>query len=176
MTQPHREILAKGKYLTLVKEGHWEYVDRTRGIRAVAIIALTRNNELILTEQYRFPLKKQVIEVPAGLVGDEPGFEDELEELAAHRELVEETGYSVRKLKRIASGPTSPGMATETLSYYLGKGARKVGNGGGVDGEDIQVHVVPVSKVAAWLKRAERSGKLVDVKTHFAAAWLAAAQ
>jgi len=166
------EVLAEGKYLKLVKAGCWEYADRTRGIRAVAIVAVTRNQELILTEQFRVPIGKPVIDLPAGLVGDEAGQEDEADELAARRELLEETGFEARTLKPIVSGPTTAGMATEIVTIYLATGVRQVNAGGGVTGEEIQVHVVPLTKVMSWLKRSARDGKLIDVKTHFAAAWL----
>ncbi|WP_437186330.1 NUDIX hydrolase [Planctomicrobium sp. SH668] len=168
------EIMAEGKYLKLLKQGDWEYVDRTRGIRAVAIIAITPKNELVLTEQYRVPLDGMVFDLPAGLVGDEPGSENEAEELAAHRELVEETGYQATTLLRVISGPTSAGMATEQVTFFLARDVHKVGNGGGVAGESIQVHLVPLNDCTAWLLAQTTKGKLVDVKTFFAAAWLKA--
>lgn len=171
-TPPRKQILGNGKYLKLVKEGTWEFADRGK-IRAVAIIPMTRNGELVLTEQYRVPVKANVIDVPAGLVGDDPGFENEPEEQAARRELLEETGYQARTMKRLVCGPTTAGMASELVTFYLAKGLRKVADGGGVESESIQVHVVPVDQVMKWLRRAERQGKLIDLKTYFAASWLA---
>lgn len=177
MTKPvSKQILAKGKYLSLIKEGTWEYADRGANISAVAIIPLTRNGELVLTEQYRVPIKANVIDLPAGLVGDEASFENEPEEEAARRELLEETGFQARSMKRLISGPTSAGMATETVTFYLAKGVRKVAEGGGIESESILVHVVPVDQIMKWLRRAERQGKRIDVKTYFAASWLVAEQ
>lgn len=176
MAGTQREVLAAGKYLKLVKEGCWEFADRTRGIRAVAIIAVTPQQELVLTEQYRVPVGQRVIDLPAGLVGDEPGQEDEDEELAARRELLEETGFTAETWKKMICGPTTAGMASELVTFYLATEARQQGVGGGVEHEEINVHVIPLQQSMDWLNRAAHTGKLIDVKTYFAAAWLAAEQ
>jgi ADP-ribose pyrophosphatase len=176
MAQSAKKVLAAGKYLRLIKEGSWEYADRTRGSGAVVVIALTRARELILTEQYRVPIGRRVIDLPAGLVGDEPGSEDEDVVLAARRELLEETGYEAKRFKLLISGPTTSGMATEQVHFYLARGVRKVASGGGTGQEEIQVHLVPLREVSAWLRKQARSGTAVDVKTFFAASWLAACE
>jgi ADP-ribose pyrophosphatase len=173
MAQSGKNVLAEGKYLRLIKEGNWEYADRTRGLGAVAVIALTGDGKLILTEQYRVPIGNRVIDLPAGLVGDDPGAENEEYILAAQRELLEETGYQARSLKWLISGPTTSGMATEQVHFYLARGARQVGPGGGTEHEDIQVHLVPLARVTSWLRKQHRKGTAVDVKAFFAASWLA---
>ncbi|SFH73249.1 NUDIX hydrolase [Planctomicrobium piriforme] len=168
-----KTVLAQGKYLQLVKEGTWEYVHRICGIGAAAIIAVTKEQELLLVEQYRVPFGKQVIDLPAGLVGDDDADEHDFEE-AARRELLEETGYAAGKLKLVIAGPTSSGLATEVVHFYLGKNVKKVSDGGGVEGENITVHVIPVSKVLAWFKRQAKAGKLIDAKAYLAASWVVA--
>ena len=87
------ETLGKGNYLELLRVNGWEYVRRTASTSVVVIIAQTDANELLLVEQYRPPVGTNVIELPAGLVGDEPGYEQESPEQASKRELLEETGY-----------------------------------------------------------------------------------
>lgn len=161
---PQKEILAAGKYLRLVKEGHWEYAERNNATGAVVIVALTSAGKLLLTEQYRVPVKSMVIELPAGLVGDIPGEEDEAWATAAQRELLEETGYFAKKIKHLTGGPISAGFGNETLSIFLAQGIEKIEKGGGVEGEDIKVHEVLLSRVPAWLRKKQREGLLVDPK------------
>ena len=88
MKKAPRRVLAEGRYLRMVTENGWEYAERSRGLEAVAIIAVTTGGELILTEQYRVPLKCNVIDLPAGLVGDEE---------AAKIRLLQRSGNSKRK-------------------------------------------------------------------------------
>ncbi len=64
--------LYTGKYLRLVAQGTWEYADRSRSTGAVNIVAITPDESLIVVEQYRVPLQRPAIELPAGLVGDTP--------------------------------------------------------------------------------------------------------
>ena len=166
MTQT--EILAQGRFLALEKKGQWEYVTRP-GIRgAVAMVALTDEGELILVEQFRPPVDSRVIEIPAGLVGDLPGDEDEDFAVAAQRELLEETGYRAACLTRLMAGPPSPGMCAEIVIFYLATGLVREGEGGGDESEDIRVHRVPLGEVPTWLKRQEDGGALVDPKIYLA--------
>ena len=62
--------LFRGKFLELVKEGRWEYVRRVNANGAVMVIAVTEEGELLLVEEYRFPLHALTIGLPAGLSGD----------------------------------------------------------------------------------------------------------
>lgn len=163
---PQVEILAAGKYLRLVKEGHWEYAERNNASGAVVIVALTGAGKLLLTEQYRVPVKASVIEMPAGLVGDIPGEEDEAWATAAQRELLEETGYWAKKIKHLTGGPVSAGFGNETISFFLAQRLEKIEQGGGVDGEDIKVHEVLLSRIPAWLRKKQREGLLVDPKVY----------
>jgi ADP-ribose pyrophosphatase len=84
------EIVWQGKFVTAKRKGKWEYVSRSRGIKAAVILAV-EDGHVLLVEQYRVPLGRNCIELPAGLIGDETEGEDPLE--AAGRELEEETGY-----------------------------------------------------------------------------------
>ena len=79
---------------------------------AVAVLAI-RNDKMIVVEQYRKPLGKSEIEIPAGKL--DPG---ELPEAAAMRELEEETGYTTEKLIPLGSYYTSPGFADEIIYVY----------------------------------------------------------
>src|SRR5688500_19438455 len=79
-----------GKFILAKRRGRWEYASRARGIRAAVILALDAG-EVILVEQYRVPIGKVSLEMPAGLIGDETEGEETLD--SAARELEEETGY-----------------------------------------------------------------------------------
>ena len=130
----------------------------------MVIVAVTRDGRLLFIEQFRPPVNRPVIELPAGLAGDIPGEETEAFATAARRELVEETGYEAARLKRLAGGPASAGVSNELVTFFLATGLRKVGTGGGDDHEDIVVHEVPLAKVTRWLKQKEKAGAMIDVK------------
>ena len=64
------EIRWQGKFITARTRGKWEYVSRARGIRAAVILAIDDAQHVLLVEQYRVPLGKRCLELPAGLVGE----------------------------------------------------------------------------------------------------------
>lgn len=163
-----RKILHEGKFLRLIKEGKWEYVQRVRATGAVHILAVTRQQELLLVEQHRPPVGETIIELPAGIIGDEAGREKETPEQAAARELVEETGYRPARVERVYQGPSSPGMASEIVTVVRALELERVGDGGGIDGEDITVRRIPLSEISAWLAECTAQGRLIDHKVYAA--------
>ena len=120
------------------------------------------------------PLKVQCLELPAGLVGDDGSAEDY--ESAAQRELEEETGYQATRWQTVGEFYSSPGMVSESFTLLVATGLTKVGDGGGVDSEDIIVHRVPLAEVANFVaaKRAEGCGIDVRVAMLLAGGLLAA--
>lgn len=158
--------LHTGTFLTLVKEGHWEYADRTNATGAAIIVAATEERKLLLVEQYRIPVHARTIELPAGIIGDEPGSSDEAHAEAARRELVEETGFEAGHMAALTHGPSSGGLTSETVTLFHATNLRRVGAGGGVAHEDITVHEVPLSAVHEWLEAKANSGALVDPKVY----------
>lgn len=155
------ETLWEGKYLAAKRRGKWEYVSRTRGIHAAVILGMD-DGHVILVEQYRVPLGRNCLELPAGLVGDD--VEGEQAEAAAIRELEEETGYRARAMTDLGRYYSSPGMASEGFTLLRAEGLTKVGEGGGVEGEDIVVHRVKLADVPAFVAARRAEGCAVDVK------------
>jgi ADP-ribose pyrophosphatase len=145
----------EGKHIVVLDRKDWEFVERKKAKEAVAIIALTDEADLILTEQYRAPVDGRVIDLPAGLI------EQYEAEETAWRELEEETGYTCDEVVLLASSPTSPGITSEIVHFYRAKGVRRVGKGGGVGREDIQVHLVRLADMPSWL---ESRKTLIDAK------------
>jgi ADP-ribose pyrophosphatase len=160
------ETLHQGRFLALRREGRWEYVERVNARGAAFIVAVTEAQEIVLVEQYRVPLHRRCIELPAGIIGDEAAFADEAVEAAALRELEEETGYRGTHAELLTSGPVGAGLTSEILYLYRARGLRRVHDGGGVEGEDITVHVVPLAGVGAWLAQQGRSGKWVEPRVY----------
>ena len=155
------ETVWEGKYLAVRRRGKWEYVARTRGISAAVILAVDAG-EVILIEQYRVPLGCNCLELPAGLVGDDA--EGEEAEAAAIRELEEETGYRAERMTDLGRFHSSPGMASEGFTLLRAEGLTRVGEGGGVEGEEIVVHRVPLGDVPAFIAAKREEGCAIDVK------------
>ncbi len=161
-----REVLGQGKFLRLVREGRWEFVERSNARGAVAVIAVTDEREFILTDQFRPAVGCRVIDLPAGLSGDVKGQEDEAFAVSAQRELIEETGYHAGKLEHLADCPSSPGLASEIISYFFATGVTRVEAGGGVEHEQIEVHAPKLRTIKKWLIQQVAAGKLVDPKVY----------
>lgn len=161
-------ILADGRFVRLLSRCGWEWVERTNTQGAVVVAAITETQQLVLIEQYRIPLGKRVIELPAGLVGDSAESKQEDLAQAARRELLEETGYEAKYVEYLITGPSSSGMTNEVYSLVLARDVKKVGPGGGDATEDIQVHLVPLDEVAVWLDSKRREGKMVSPKIYSA--------
>jgi len=161
-----KTTLYTGKFLSLIQEGHWEYVVRFKATGAAIIVAVTDDAKLLLVEQYRIPCHARTIEMPAGLIGDETGMSDEPHAEAARRELLEETGYEAGHMEVLTSGPASGGLAGEIVTLFRATQLRKTGRGGGVGHEDIVLHEVPLAEVDAWLAAKATAGVLVDPKIY----------
>ena len=166
------QTIAEGRYLGLYERDGWEFTERPNAEGVVGILALTPGNELVLVEQFRRPVQAPVIEIPAGLVGDEEGHLGESLAGTARRELLEETGYEAQSMELLLSTPTSAGMTPEITHLFLGRGLQKIGPGGGIGDENIRVHHVALAEVRSWLQSRQEAGALVDSKIH-AALWLA---
>lgn len=165
--------LFEGKFLGLYQRDHWEFAARPFADAAVGILPITDAGEIILVEQFRVPLERHVIEIPAGLCGDEPEFRGEPLAATAARELLEETGFRANSLTLLISTPTSAGMTSEYTHLFLATGLVEEHAGGGTHEENIRVHRVPLATLDTWLDAAAARGCAIDAKIH-AGLWLAA--
>lgn len=160
-----------GRYLSLLERDGWEFSSRTNASGVVGLVAVTPENEIVLVEQYRKPVDAYVIELPAGLVGDQDD-PDESILTASARELEEETGFVAGQMEFLMACPSSAGMSDEIISFVGAKNLTRVGPGGGDDSESIKVHVVPVTEVDGWLTRQQDAGKCLDPKIYAGLFWL----
>lgn len=166
------ETLYAGRFLSMVRRGHWEFATRRSATGVVAIAAVTDDAKLVLVEQARPPLGKRVIELPAGLSGDIAGEESESLATAARRELLEETGYEAQVVRLVTEGPSSAGLTDEMISFFLMTGLTKTGAGGGDASEDIVVHEIPLAALPEWLEEHRSAGWAIDPKIYVGLFWI----
>lgn len=129
---------------------------------AVAIVALLDDGRVLLERQYRYPITKTCIEIPAGKL--DPN-EDHL--LCAQRELEEETGYSAKRWSYIRRIHPVISYSTEFIDIYLAEGL--VSGKSHLDEEEfLDVFAAPLEQLIAWVEE----GEITDVKTTISAYWL----
>ncbi len=150
-----------GKYISVLKQGRWEYVSRTGSVNAVVILA-EHEGKVILVEQYRVPVGARCLELPAGLVGDEDP--NATVDGTAVKELEEETGFTADRVEHLGQFHSSPGMVAESFTLVRAHGVRKVGEGGGTEHEDITVHLVARQDIPAFIRKRRQEGTAIDVK------------
>ncbi len=114
------------------------------------VIALTQNNEVVLIKQYRHGVEKVLWEIPGGVVEDG---EDPME--GVKRELLEETGYTAAEFIQVGALYPNPAIQTNTMYCFLALDAEKVTGQNLDDGEDIEVHLVPLDELIAMTKRGD---------------------
>lgn len=159
------ELALKGMVWDVVRES-FEYLDGelTREFvkhpGAVAVLAVNHQDEVLLINQYRHPVRSRLWEIPAGL-RDIKG-----EDLAvtAQRELLEETGYRAQKLEPLIAFHTTPGGNDETIHVYLAESLEFVGHNIELEGEerDLETQWVPLAEcVKSVLKSDMKSPSLV---------------
>ena len=158
------EVVWQGKFVTMKTRGRWEYAGRARGIRAAAIVAIDEKDHVILVSQYRVPLGAVCLEIPAGLIGDDDGGEGESPLDAARRELEEETGYRAGRMEVVGDFYSSPGMVSESFTLLRARDLQEVGPGGGVEGENIEVHRVKLNSLPRYVAKWREKGHAVDVR------------
>ena len=114
------------------------------------ILALTKDHEVVLIKQYRHGVQKVLWEIPGGVVEDG---EDPLE--GVKRELLEETGYSAAEFIQVGALYPNPAFQTNTMYCFLALNAEKVTGQSLDDGEDIEVHLIPLKELVEMTKRGD---------------------
>lgn len=150
-----------GRFLSVEKDGNWEFVQRKGDIAAAVVVALD-GEDVLLIEQFRKPIGRRCLELPAGLVGDESEGETVLD--AARRELEEETGYRAAATEELGEFFSSPGMTSERFTVVRATELTRVGDGGGAGDEDIVVHRIPLAEVAGFVREKRAAGIGIDAK------------
>jgi ADP-ribose pyrophosphatase len=158
---PPPDLMWGGDYVRVLKRGKWEYASRANNIGAVVIVA-AYEGKVILVDQSRVPPDCRCIELPAGLVGDTDPIATV--EGTAIKELGEETGFTAERVERLGEFYSSPGMLSEAFTLVRAHGVRKIGEGGGDENEDINVHLVPRSEIPNFIEQKRAEGFGVDVK------------
>jgi ADP-ribose pyrophosphatase len=167
----------RGNYLTF----RIDTVERTDGSRAqrevvghpgaVAILAIDDQDRILMVRQYRAPAGRTLLEVPAGTLDiDRETGAIEDPDLAAPRELEEETGYRAGSLRRLTSFWTAPGFATELMHLYLATDLKPADDGrlGPDEDERLKLDHIPLSEALASVDR----GEIADAKSILALLWL----
>lgn len=172
MSDDEAEVLGEGRFLRLLRRSGWELVERNGVHGIVVLVAVTPDGEVLLVEQHREPVRGTVIELPAGLAGDELDTAGESLEQAATRELREETGWEATSWERLSAGPPSAGLSTEIVTLMRAHGLVRRDAGGGAGNERITVHAIPLRDAPDWLRDREAAGTLVDPKV-WAGLWFA---
>ncbi|HTI30884.1 MAG TPA: NUDIX hydrolase [Sphingomonas sp.] len=156
--QSRGEIVWQGKYIVAKRDGQWEWAARARDIGAVVILAVD-DGHVLLVEQFRVPLGRRTIELPAGLVGDETTGESI--QAAAIKELREETGWIAEGIEHLGCYASSPGMVSETFELVRATGLRDSGE---PPEEGITLHRVAQSEISEFTDNKRTAGLVMDVK------------
>lgn len=122
--------------------------------KVAVIAAITDKNEYVLVKQYRHPVKSIDIELPAGYIEENENIEQ-----AAHRELLEETGYEVETMEEIHEVYSSAGLMSNNIHFFVGKNAKKVAEPKLDENEEIEVLVTPKKDLINLLEQ----GKIKDM-------------
>lgn len=162
MTQT--QTLFNGQWLRLRKRGRWEFAERTNPGGGVIIVAVTDEDRILFVEQWREAISAKTIEMPAGLVGDRDGGQDETAVAAAQRELLEETGYRAGRVEFLMAGPSSAGMSNEVIAFVRAFDLVREHAGGGDRTENIIVHEISRIEAPHWLLAKSRAGFSIDPK------------
>ena len=155
------QVMWEGKYIRALKQGRWEYVGRVNQVRAVVILA-EFDGRMILIDQPRAAVGGRCLELPAGLIGDEDP--DATIEGTALKELEEETGFTAERIERLGDFHSSPGMMSESFTLVRAHGLRRSGEGGGIEEEEINVHLVPRADIPAFVADKRAQGFAIDAK------------
>ena len=158
------EVLHRGWIISLTKatfldpDGMSFERDVVRHPGAVAVVAVTDAEAVVMVHQYRPALDQWLLEIPAGTcdVDGEPA------DVTARRELAEEVGYSARDLSLLTRCAITPGFCDELSSIYLATGLSPVAvDRQGIEERYMEIEEVPLSRLDALVD----DGTIIDAST-----------
>jgi 8-oxo-dGTP pyrophosphatase MutT (NUDIX family) len=117
----------------------------------VLVLPLTPDEEVVMVRQYRHGIEQVCLELPGGLVDPE----DQSPEVAAQRELLEETGYRALKFDYIGECYPQPAVLTNKCFFFVGRDAERVRKPNLEEGEDIEIINVPLKSIPALINKKE---------------------
>jgi ADP-ribose pyrophosphatase len=171
------EIVHRGHHMEF-RVDTIERADGTRGTRdvvghpgAVAVLAVDREGRLLMVRQWRVPAGRALLEIPAGTLDVHDGVTED-PDLAARRELEEETGHRAGSWRKLATFWTAPGFASELMHLYVARDLTPVADADGRlapdDDENLELRHVPVAEALALVE----TGEIADAKTILGVLWL----
>ena len=155
------KLIYKGSFLDILNvdvelpNGKSYSRDVVRHPGATAIIAFLDDENIILVEQFRLPLNKKILEIPAGKINKNEDIKE-----CAKRELQEETGYIARNLEYLGCIATAPGFCDEIIYLYKATNLT-LGSKNEDEDEFTNVKIMNINKVKEMIKK----GEIIDGKT-----------
>jgi len=166
----------RGRYLT-VRVDTIERADGSRAERdivghpgAVAVVAIDAQGRVALVRQWRTAAGRSLLEIPAGTLDVDTHGRVEDPDLAARRELEEETGLRARTWRHLTSFWTAPGFATELMHLYLATDLEVAGDGrlAPEDDERLTVELMPLEGAVEAIEQ----GAIADAKSMVGLLWV----
>lgn len=128
----------------------------------VNVIPVTPAGEVVLVRQYRHGSRTTTLEIPGGMI--DPG---ESAEMAAARELLEETGYAAPSVELLGSVNPNPALFSNRCSTWLAAGATRIAPIRNEGAEETQVVLVPQEEIPERIRRGEITHALVIAAFHW---------
>jgi ADP-ribose pyrophosphatase len=171
------EVVHRGRYMEF-RVDTIERADGSRGTRdvvghpgAVAVLAVDRDGRLLMVRQWRVPAGRALLEIPAGTLDVHDGVTED-PDIAARRELEEETGHRAGSWRKLAQFWTAPGFASELMHLYLARDLVPVADADGRlapdEDENLELRHVAVPEALALVE----AGEIADAKTILGVLWL----
>jgi ADP-ribose pyrophosphatase len=171
-----RRLIHRGRYLEF-RVDTIERADGSRGTRdvvghpgAIAVLALDEDGRLLLVRQWRIPAGRAMLEIPAGTLDVHDGVTED-PDVAARRELEEETGSRAASWRKLAEFWTAPGFASELMHLYLATGLTSAHGDDRLapdEDERLELSAVTIDEALALVDR----GAISDAKTILGVLWL----